>query len=65
MFKVEKRRTWENLIAVFCYKIRGSHNGGTKLFSEVLSKRQQSQVAARQVPKTIPIGHNGKRKNKK
>lgn len=61
MFKVEKRRTWEKLIAVFCYSTRGNHKGGTKLFSEVLSKRQQSQVAARQVL----IGHNGKKKKKK
>jgi len=52
-----RRRAGENLIAVFCYRKSSNHEGGTKLFSEVLSKRQQSkQVAARQAL----IGHNRK-----
>lgn len=50
------RRVWGNLIAAFNYR-KSSHEGGPKLFSEVLSKRQQSQVAARQAL----IGHNRKK----
>lgn len=51
------RRVWGNLIAAFCYR-KSSPEGGPKLFSEVRSKRQQSQqVAARQAL----IGHNRKK----
>lgn len=52
-----RTRAGESLIAVVCYRKSSNHEGGTKLFSEVLSKRQQSkQVAARQAL----IGHNRK-----
>lgn len=55
LLSLEKRRVWGNLIEAFCYRKRSLHEGGAKLFSEVLSKRQQSQrVAARQ----DLIGHN-------